>query len=49
MLAYLFELPEHRVRVIAPPDVGGGLGPKGELLPGGGAGLLAGPPRCAGR
>ncbi|HEX2440093.1 MAG TPA: xanthine dehydrogenase family protein molybdopterin-binding subunit, partial [Methylomirabilota bacterium] len=33
MLAYLFELPEHRVRVIAPPDVGGGLGPKGSFYP----------------
>jgi len=28
MLAYLFDLPEHRVRVVAPPDIGGGLGPK---------------------
>jgi carbon-monoxide dehydrogenase large subunit len=33
MLAYLFDLPEHRVRVIAPPDVGGGLGPKGSFYP----------------
>jgi carbon-monoxide dehydrogenase large subunit len=33
MLAYLFELPEHRVRVIAPPDVGGGLGPKASFYP----------------
>ncbi len=31
MLAYLFDLPEHRVRVIAPPDIGGGLGPKGSF------------------
>jgi carbon-monoxide dehydrogenase large subunit len=33
MLAYLFDLPEHRVRVIAPPDVGGGLGPKASFYP----------------
>ncbi len=33
MLAYLFDLPEHRVRVIAPPDVGGGLGPKTSFYP----------------
>ncbi|HMH52643.1 MAG TPA: molybdopterin cofactor-binding domain-containing protein, partial [Candidatus Acidoferrum sp.] len=33
MLTYLFDLPEHRVRVIAPPDVGGGLGPKGSFYP----------------
>jgi aerobic carbon-monoxide dehydrogenase large subunit len=33
MLAYLFDLPEHRVRVIAPPDIGGGLGPKGSFYP----------------
>ncbi len=33
MLAYLFELPDHRVRVIAPPDVGGGLGPKASFYP----------------
>ena len=31
MLAYLFDLPEHRVRVVAPPDIGGGLGPKGSF------------------
>lgn len=28
MLAHLFDLPEDRIRVIAPPDVGGGFGPK---------------------
>jgi carbon-monoxide dehydrogenase large subunit len=28
MLAELFDLPEDRIRVIAPPDVGGGFGPK---------------------
>jgi carbon-monoxide dehydrogenase large subunit len=33
MLTYLFDLPEHRVRVIAPPDVGGGLGPKASFYP----------------
>ncbi|HUG36093.1 MAG TPA: xanthine dehydrogenase family protein molybdopterin-binding subunit, partial [Candidatus Limnocylindrales bacterium] len=33
MLAYLFDLPEHQVRVIAPPDIGGGLGPKGSFYP----------------
>jgi carbon-monoxide dehydrogenase large subunit len=33
MLTYLFDLPEHRVRVIAPPDVGGGLGPKASVYP----------------
>ena len=33
MLAFLFEMPEHQVRVIAPPDVGGGLGPKGSFYP----------------
>jgi len=33
ILAYLFDLPEHRVRVIAPPDVGGGLGPKTSFYP----------------
>ena len=33
MLAYLFDLPEHRVRVIAPPDIGGGLGPKASFYP----------------
>ena len=33
MLAYLFDLPEHRVRVIAPPDVGGGFGPKASFYP----------------
>jgi carbon-monoxide dehydrogenase large subunit len=33
MLGYLFDLPEHRVRVIAPPDVGGGLGPKASFYP----------------
>jgi carbon-monoxide dehydrogenase large subunit len=33
MLAHLFDLPEHRVRVIAPPDVGGGLGPKASFYP----------------
>lgn len=33
MLANLFDLPEHRVRVIAPPDVGGGLGPKASVYP----------------
>jgi carbon-monoxide dehydrogenase large subunit len=33
MLAYLFDLPDHRVRVIAPPDVGGGLGPKASFYP----------------
>jgi carbon-monoxide dehydrogenase large subunit len=33
MLAYLFDLPEHQVRVIAPPDVGGGLGPKASVYP----------------
>jgi carbon-monoxide dehydrogenase large subunit len=33
MLAYLFDMPEHRIRVIAPPDVGGGLGPKASFYP----------------
>jgi carbon-monoxide dehydrogenase large subunit len=33
ILAYLFDLPDHRVRVIAPPDIGGGLGPKGSFYP----------------
>jgi carbon-monoxide dehydrogenase large subunit len=28
MLAVLFDVPEDRIRVIAPPDVGGGFGPK---------------------
>jgi carbon-monoxide dehydrogenase large subunit len=28
MLSHLFDLPEDRIRVIAPPDVGGGFGPK---------------------
>jgi aerobic carbon-monoxide dehydrogenase large subunit len=32
-LTYLFGLPEHQVRVIAPPDIGGGFGPKGSFYP----------------
>jgi aerobic carbon-monoxide dehydrogenase large subunit len=33
MLAFMLELPEHRIRVIAPPDVGGGFGPKASFYP----------------
>jgi carbon-monoxide dehydrogenase large subunit len=32
-LAYLFGLAEHQVRVIAPPDIGGGFGPKTGFYP----------------
>jgi carbon-monoxide dehydrogenase large subunit len=28
-LANLFGMPEHKIRVISPPDIGGGFGPKG--------------------
>lgn len=31
MLAYLYELTEDDIRVIAPPDVGGGFGPKAQF------------------
>jgi aerobic carbon-monoxide dehydrogenase large subunit len=33
LLAYFYELPEERIRVIAPPDVGGGFGPKAGKYP----------------
>jgi carbon-monoxide dehydrogenase large subunit len=33
MLAYLLDLPEQQIRVIAPPDIGGGFGPKGSFYP----------------
>ena len=33
MLAGLFGMPEHKVRVISPPDIGGGFGPKGGFYP----------------
>jgi aerobic carbon-monoxide dehydrogenase large subunit len=32
-LANLFGLAEHQIRVIAPPDIGGGFGPKGGFYP----------------
>jgi carbon-monoxide dehydrogenase large subunit len=32
-LAYLFGMPEQQIRVIAPPDIGGGFGPKGGFYP----------------
>ena len=32
-LAHLFGMPEHQIRVIAPPDIGGGFGPKGSFYP----------------
>src|SRR4029453_2765805 len=32
-LAYLFGMPEHQIRVICPPDIGGGFGPKGSFYP----------------
>jgi carbon-monoxide dehydrogenase large subunit len=31
MLSYLFDLPEDRIRLIAPTDVGGGFGPKAQF------------------
>jgi carbon-monoxide dehydrogenase large subunit len=33
MLAYVLDLPEQQIRVIAPPDIGGGFGPKGGFYP----------------
>jgi carbon-monoxide dehydrogenase large subunit len=33
MLAYLLDLPEQQIRVIAPPDIGGGFGPKASFYP----------------
>jgi carbon-monoxide dehydrogenase large subunit len=30
-LAYLYEVPEDEIRVVAPPDVGGGFGPKAQF------------------
>lgn len=33
LLAFLLGMPEHRIRVIAPPDVGGGFGPKASTYP----------------
>jgi carbon-monoxide dehydrogenase large subunit len=32
-LAFLFGMPEHQIRVICPPDIGGGFGPKGSFYP----------------
>jgi carbon-monoxide dehydrogenase large subunit len=32
-LALLFGMAEHQIRVIAPPDIGGGFGPKGGFYP----------------
>jgi carbon-monoxide dehydrogenase large subunit len=32
-LAYLFGMAEQQIRVIAPPDIGGGFGPKGGFYP----------------
>jgi carbon-monoxide dehydrogenase large subunit len=32
-LSYLFGMSEHQIRVIAPPDIGGGFGPKGGGYP----------------
>jgi carbon-monoxide dehydrogenase large subunit len=32
-LTYHFAMPEHRIRVIAPPDIGGGFGPKAGFYP----------------
>src|SRR5262249_1522771 len=32
-LAILFGMPEDRIRVISPPDIGGGFGPKGGFYP----------------
>jgi carbon-monoxide dehydrogenase large subunit len=31
LLSYLYEVPEDEIRVIAPPDVGGGFGPKAQF------------------
>jgi aerobic carbon-monoxide dehydrogenase large subunit len=33
MLSYLLDTPEQQIRVIAPPDIGGGFGPKGGFYP----------------
>jgi carbon-monoxide dehydrogenase large subunit len=33
MLSLLLDLPEQQIRVIAPPDIGGGFGPKGGFYP----------------
>lgn len=33
LLAYFYDMPEERIRVIAPPDVGGGFGPKAGKYP----------------
>ena len=33
MLSYILDLPEQQIRVISPPDIGGGFGPKGGFYP----------------
>ena len=33
MLSFLLDMPEHQIRVIAPPDIGGGFGPKSGVYP----------------